>query len=311
MRLPGLVWLAGLLVTLGLVGAGTSQAQTGYEIGAGDVIQVTVLGQPTFSGDFTVDGEGLIAYPFLGRVKASAMSAPELERKLVTLLSDGYLRRPQVAVTVKQYRSQRVFVLGEVKAPGPYGLRGDRSLLTLLQDVGDLLPTVGHEVVIIRPPASATASPEPVAWGQEPPADDELSPSAASAEASSPTPPAHTGPALPGEVPGAEIYRINLRELRSGYADRDLQLKVGDTIYLPKAAQVYVTGHVAKPGTYPFEEGLTVFRLLAMAGSVTERGSEKGVRIVRLVDGKRRELKVKATDTLLPDDTLYVPERFF
>jgi polysaccharide export outer membrane protein len=112
-------------------------------------------------------------------------------------------------------------------------------------------------------------------------------------------------------VPGATIYRVNLRELRSGYVERDLQLEVGDTIYLPKAAQVYVTGHVAKPGSYPFEEGLTVFRLLAMAGSVTERGSEKGARIVRLVDGRRREFKVKPTDVLLPDDTLHVPERFF
>lgn len=314
MRLPLPVWLAGLLVIGSLLlGPGTTRAETGYEIGTGDVIQVTVLGQPTFSGDFSVDGEGIIAYPFLGRVKASAMSAPELERKLVTLLSDGYLRKPQVAVAVKQYRSQRVYVLGEVKAPGPYGLRGDRSLLTLLADVGELLPTVGHEVVVIRPPEPTpqTAS-DPTAWS-EPAPDASASPAPSPSPSPSPTPPAlpHSGPALPGEVPGAEIYRINLRELRSGYADRDLQLKVGDTIYLPKAAQVYVTGHVAKPGTYAFEEGLTVFRLLAMAGSVTERGSEKGVRIVRLVDGKRREFKVKPTDTLLPDDTLYVPERFF
>ena len=295
-----LLTLIAALLQLGVLGAGTARAQSAYEIGSGDVIQVAVLGQPTFSGEFTVDGEGLIAYPFLGKVKASANSPAELERKLVTLLSDGYLRRPQVSVTVKQYRSQRVFVLGEVKAPGPYGLRDNRSLLTLLGDVGELLPTVGHEVVVIRPPAAPPAEPAPSG---------ESAPEGSAA----PPPPAATrgGPALPGEVPGSAVYRVNLRELRSGYADRDLRLEVGDTIYLPKAAHVYVTGHVSKPGTYAFEEGLTVFRLLAMAGSVTERGSEKGVRIVRLVDGKRRELRVKPTDVLQPDDTLHVPERFF
>jgi polysaccharide biosynthesis/export protein len=297
-----------LLLALGLIESLEARAEGAYEIGSGDVLQVTVLGQPAFSGDFTVDGEGLIGYPFVGRVKASSLAPSELERKLVTLLSDGYLRRPQVAVTVKHYRSQRVYVLGEVKAPGPYGLRDNRSLLTLLEDVGEVLPTVGHEVLVIRPPAAGAPAPSDSSSRT----DQALEGSPAPATPTpAPAPAPRVGPALPGEVPGAAVYRVNLRELRSGYADRDLRLEVGDTIYLPKAANVYVTGHVSKPGTYAFEEGLTVFRLLAMAGSVTERGSEKGVRIVRLVDGRRREFKVKPTDVLQPDDTLHVPERFF
>jgi polysaccharide biosynthesis/export protein len=306
MRVRG--WASCLIAAL-WVGTAPTSAQPAYEIGPGDVVQVAVLGQPTFSGDFTVDGEGIIPYPFLGKVKASALSPPELERKLVTLLSDGYLRRPQVSVFVKQYRSQRVHVIGEVKNPGAYGLRADRALSTLLLDVGDLLPTVGHEVIVIRPPGPTP----PAAEGPQTTSDGWVVGGAeAETPAPAPTPlPPRTGPALPSEMPGSEVFRVNLRELRSGYGDRDMTLQVGDTIYFPKAAQVYVTGHAARPGPYPFEEGLTVYRLLAMAGSVTERGSEKGVRIVRLVDGKRREFKVKPTDTLLPDDTLHVPERFF
>ncbi len=299
-------WASGLAAALLLVGSAGGFSQP-YEIGPGDVVQVTVLGQPSFSGDFNVDGEGIMTYPFLGKVKASALSPGELEKKLVTLLSDGYLRRPQVAVAVKQYRSQRVYVVGEVKNPGPYGLRADRKLSTLLQDIGDLLPTLGHEVIVIRPPVPAAPSTLPATgegWGTASPAPND-------SPAPSPSPEARQGPALPGEVEGSQILRVNLRELRSGYVDRDLALEVGDTIYFPKAAQVYVIGHAARPGAYPFEEGLTVYRLLALAGSVTERGSEKGVRIVRLVDGKRKEFKVKPTDTLLPDDTLHVPERFF
>jgi polysaccharide biosynthesis/export protein len=110
-------WASCLIAAL-WVGTAPASAQPAYEIGPGDVVQVAVLGQPSFSGDFTVDGEGIIPYPFLGKVKASALSPAELERKLVTLLSDGYLRRPQVSVFVKQYRSQRVHVIGEVKNPG-------------------------------------------------------------------------------------------------------------------------------------------------------------------------------------------------
>jgi len=68
---------------------------------------------------------------------------------------------------------------------------------------------------------------------------------------------------------------------------------------------------VARPGAYRYEEGLTVFQVLLLAGGVTERGSSKGVRIVRLVDGERREVKPKMDEPVLPEDTVRVPERFF
>jgi polysaccharide export outer membrane protein len=283
-------WATPLLVVILAVlqsGRATS-AEVAYEIGPGDVLQVLVLGQPTLSGEFSVDGEGVMAYPFVGRVKASGMSPPELEQKLVTLLADGYLKRPQVSVTVKQYRSHRVYVTGEVVKPGPYGLRPDGKLSSLIEDIGELGPNLAHEVVVIRPPAAGA-----------PAGDGDAAPIL------------RTGPMLPGEVPGAEVYRINLRELRSGYADRDISLQVGDTVYFPKAAHIYVTGYVAKPGTLVYEEGLTVFQVLNLAGGVTERGSEKAIRLIRLVKGKRQTIRPKLTDTLLPEDTLHVPERFF
>jgi polysaccharide biosynthesis/export protein len=291
----------GLLAAGFFLTALTAPAQE-YEVGPADVLSVIVLAQPTMSGEMAVDAEGMLNFPFLGRVKAAGLSPLELERKLVTLLSDGYLKRPQVSVSVKQYRSQRVFVTGEVVRPGPYGLRPDRSLLTLLQDVGELTPNVGHEVIVIRAPAPA---PEP--W----PTDGASNGGGeVAAPAPPPTPPARVGPLLPGEVPGSEIFRLNLRDIRSGYPDKDMKLAVGDTVYLPKAAQIYVSGHVAKPGAYRYEEGLTVFQALALAGSPTERGSGK-VKIIRLVDGKRKEFRPKMSDPMLPEDTLHVPERFF
>ena len=74
-------------------------------------------------------------------------------------------------------------------------------------------------------------------------------------------------PLLPGEVPGSEIFHVSLRDVRSGYPDKDMRLEAGDTVYLPKAAQIYVMGHVARPGAYRFEEGLTVFQALRWPGA--------------------------------------------
>ena len=253
-----------------------------YTIGPGDVVHVAVFGQPEMTADFTVDAQGFIDFPFLGRIQASPTLAAELERRIATLLADGYLKLPHVAVTVKEFHSQRVFVTGEVQKPGAYGLRPDRSLLQLLGDIGELGPNVGHEVVVVRPPGANALMPvEPKAT------------------------------ALPGEVPGAEIFRVSLRAARSGRPETDFRLEPGDTVYFPRAAQIYVTGNVGRAGAFRYEEGLTVYQALNLAGGVTERGSSKGVKIVRIVDGKRKELKVKPTDVVQPEDTIVIPERFF
>ncbi len=308
----------GIGVILALL-AVTPPATAGYEIGPGDVVRVEVAGQEGLSGDFPVNAEGMMFFPFLGKVKASAMTVAELARKLTTLLADGYLKTPQVEVAVKEYRSRKVFVTGEVQNPGAHGLRANGSLLMLLADVGGITADAGHEVVVIRPPAP-TANGE-MAEGADGGAGIEGAgeESGDVADGSEKAPAPENGvepnestfvPQWPGEVPGSEVLRVSLRELRSGNPESDLTLQEGDTVFVPKAASIYVTGYVARPGAIRYEEGITVFQALTRAGGPTERGSSK-VRIVRLIDGKRKEIKAEMTDLLLPEDTVKVPERFF
>jgi polysaccharide export outer membrane protein len=266
----------------------TSTAQDEGDIGPSDVLKITVLGQAEMSGEFTVDANGILAFPFVGDIKASGLTAKEFEKKLTTLLADGYLKRPHVAVSVKEFRSQRVYVVGEVQRPGPYPLRADRTLLSLLGDIGSVGANAGHEVIVTR-------QPEPV-----------VGPFLF--EASEPFAPSDE---LPLPIPKSEVFRLNLRELQSGKTEANLVLKGGDTIVFPKAANVYVSGHVARPGPYRYEEGTTVMQALNLAGGVTERGAEGRTKIVRLVDGKKVEKKAQPSDILQPEDTLFVPERFF
>ena len=115
-----------------------------------------MIGQAQMTGDFAVDLQGMVNFPILGKIKASQHTTLELERKITTLLADGQiLKRPLVTVSVGEYGSQRVFVTGEVQKPGRYPLKADRSLLALLGDIGPLGQDVGHEVIVVRPPASA------------------------------------------------------------------------------------------------------------------------------------------------------------
>ena len=304
-----------------------------YEIGPGDVLKVVVVGQAEMTGSFAVDAEGMLGFPVLGKLKASEHTTLDLERKLTTLLADGILKRPQVTVTVAEYGSQKVFVAGEVPRPGQYALKADRSLLALLGDVGPLGPDAGHEVIVVRPPAPAPATPPggPPSLGVSMPDDAILFPAEAAAQAaaaregnepaapaaeaapgSATTPPPATGiPGLPFVAPGSEVFRVSLLELQSGNPERNIALKAGDTVFFPRAAQVYVMGSVGRPGPYRFQEGMTVLQALTLAGGATARGSAGRAKVIRIVDGRKVEKKAKATDLVLPEDTLVVPERFF
>ena len=118
-------------------------------------------------------------------------------------------------------------------------------------------------------------------------------------------------PGLPPIDPSNEVLRLNLLEMQVGGPGKDVLLQGGDTIFVPRAAQVYVTGAVARPGTFRYEPGMTVLQALTLAGGVAARGSEGGTRVVRIVDGKKVKRKVKPMDILQPEDRLEVPERFF
>jgi polysaccharide export outer membrane protein len=119
----------------------------------------------------------------------------------------------------------------------------------------------------------------------------------------------------PGAGPHAEaepVVRVDLRELENGAVSQNVRLQNGDTIFVLRAESVYVFGQVRNPGAYPLrQKETTVLQALSLAGGVTDRGSTGRIQIVRIVDGKKRELKAELTDFVLPRDTIIVPERFF
>src|SRR5438552_5613667 len=96
-------------------------AQTDYRIGSQDVLNIAVFGESDLSGKYTVEQDGTFTFPLVGRVKAGGVTLREFEAELKKLLVDGrYLKNPQVSITVETYRSQRILVMGEVRAPGEY-----------------------------------------------------------------------------------------------------------------------------------------------------------------------------------------------
>src|SRR2546423_15166133 len=97
-----------------------------YIVGAQDVLTITCYDQADLSGKFTVETDGTFSYPLIGRVKVGGLTLRQVEAQIKKQLKDeGFFNNPQVTVSVEQYRSQKVFIVGEVRLPGPYPLSGD------------------------------------------------------------------------------------------------------------------------------------------------------------------------------------------
>src|SRR3954451_21584517 len=104
--------------------AASAQTAGDYVIGPQDVLAIQVFDQADLGGKYTVETDGTFSFPLVGRITAGGLTLRTLEGELRKKLADGYFRTPQVSVAVEQYRSQRVFVVGEVRNPGPVPLTG-------------------------------------------------------------------------------------------------------------------------------------------------------------------------------------------
>lgn len=104
--------------------------QNGYQIGASDLLKVTVFQVPDLSFDqIRVDASGSIEFPLIGSVRAAGRTPTELSRELQDRLGARFLQTPQVTVIVSEAASQKVTVDGAVKEPGVYVMKGRTTLL--------------------------------------------------------------------------------------------------------------------------------------------------------------------------------------
>jgi polysaccharide export outer membrane protein len=250
------------------------QARGEYVVGAQDVLKVTVFDEPQLSGTFRVDADGSFTYPFVGRLKAVGQTLRTIEAELTARLADGYVRKPQVAIEVEQYRSRSVFIVGEVRNPGKYPLVGEMTLIEALAQAGSTTQSAGSELLILHPDDRA---------GER-----ELN---------------------PGATPANQTTRVNIADLQSGRLMNNVMLHEGDTVFVPKAERFFVTGYVRTAGAYTYERGMTVLQAISLAGGISDRGSNRGIRVVRVVDGQKIEMGVKLTDAIEPNDTIVVRQR--
>ena len=259
-----------------------------YLLGPDDKIEVYSTDLGEISGkQLTIGMDGFIDLPLAGRVQARGLTVQQLEARIVSQLRE-YVREPSVVVTVTEFHSQPVSVLGAVGLPGIHQLEGRKTLVEMISLAGGLRTDAGYAIDVTRS----------LEWGRIP------------------LPTAHD------DVTGHySVAELRLDAVMSGKRpDENILIRPHDVISVARARLVYVIGEVPKAGGFVLEdrESMSVLQALAMAGGIGPQASPQKAKILRggpdperrteipvdlkkIIAGKEEDLAMK------PEDILFVP----
>lgn len=149
-QLPLIRWLCLLVVSLNscLIFAAT----TDYLLGGGDTVNITVYEQPDLATVSRISqDDGTITFPLLGEVTIAGLSPEAAGSKLAKLLKNGgFIKNPQVTLTVEEFLSQQIPIMGQVRSPGEYPLKGESRVIDLIAQAGGLLTDAAEMIIVVK-----------------------------------------------------------------------------------------------------------------------------------------------------------------
>jgi polysaccharide biosynthesis/export protein len=257
-----------------------------YAIGRDDLVEVTVFEVQELSGAARVSASGTIALNYIGVVEAAGKTPLQLGHDIEDILKAKDINDPHVTVFVREYASQPVSVLGAVRWPGIYQLKGQKLLLDMLAMAQGLSDTAGQTIQVVR---RGTSGPQ------------------STTEPSGQTP----------ETQTVSIDRTALFE--NGDYRLNIPIYAGDIINVLSAGSIFAVGELQKPGEYPLPHGkpVSVMQAIALGGGLNSAAKKKESFIVRLhTDGTKEKIPIniaKILDgseqdvSLKANDVLFVP----
>ena len=263
-----------------VLGASIALAQSGdYTIGLADKLEINVWQRPDLGASVVVDSQGDVTLPLIGAIRAAGLTPARLGEELTRRLSFVDRDVSLVTVSIVEYNSRRVFVMGEVSRPGPYSFPVMPGVWEAIREAGGPTPDAALTRVRVVPPASAGT-----------PLVIDVERVLATGDFSQ----------LPTLAPGTTIM---VPRLEASGTEGDV---------------VYVYGHVKAPGTFSIDNARTALHAVLAAGGPLDDADMGSVKIVRPGPVQARVFDVNLHDytnrgelfpnvTLLPGDTVTVP----
>ena len=288
-----------LLTLVVLCWPATASAQKGkYVLGIGDKVSLLLYagGVNQLSGGgaltLTISEEGTITVPFLGKVRADGSTADQLTQEITERLKADYFVDPQVILSVVEYRSKRVYILGEVNRPGDYGMEREApTVLELISMAGGATERSSKKAFVLRGAYDDIAS----------------------------------GGEINELVEQKDPVVVDLqRLLEKGDLTANVKLLPDDVVYIPPSmfedmaqSKIYVMGQVSHPGIYEYQDGITALNACILAGGFAKFAAPNRTTVTRSDNGAKTIMKInlndvkhgKADDIILkPGDRVYVPK---
>jgi polysaccharide biosynthesis/export protein len=259
-----------------------------YVLGPDDQISVHVLNVDEIGPQpIRIDMQGNIHLALVGRMHAGDLTIEQLENAIGNQLK-SYLLSPTVSVTIMEYHSQPISILGAVSRPGVHQLQGHKNLFEALSLAEGLRADAGGEIRITRRKA----------WGPIPLKDAVNDPS--------------------GEYSVATVSVKSIMEATD--PQENIEMKPNDVVSVPKAKMVYVVGSVRRPGGFVLseKETLSVLQAVSLAEGLERTAASKKAVILRsaTATAQRREVPIdvsrilsgKSSDMpLQANDILFIP----
>ncbi len=321
-----------------------------YVLGAGDLVRIGVYGSPDLLTEARLSAAGSINFALIGEVVLGGLSPQMAEKKLAdSLEKGGFVKKAQVNLVVLQYQSQFISVLGDVYKPGKYSLDRPSTLSDVLAMAGGTTPNGSDMITLIRVKDGQTTKQTYDLRDLVNKADPSSNPpllgedivyvnarevsvlgqvnrpgkySVASGVRTVIDFISQAGGVSAGGADNiivitkrngkTEKREIDIDQLyRKGDTSVNFELADGDSIYVPRTPVFYIYGEVQRPGAFRLERNMNIAQALSTGGGLSPRGTERGIKIKRNIDGKLKTLDAASGDLLKPDDIVMVSESLF
>ena len=221
-----------------------------YKIGPEDLLEISVFEDDKLNKTVRVSSQGNISLPLLGILRVKGLTANELEKEIRDLLAEKYFKDPHVSVFIREYRNQRISVMGAVEKPGVFDVTGQKTVLDILPIAGGLKNDAGQLLFLIRSPRPEGEIPKEKKDSDE-------------------------------QVP--KTFVIDLEELLiQGDITLNLPLTHGDVINIPVSGKIFVGGEVKTPGGFPLQgKKMNISQAITLAGGLKYEANGSETKIFR------------------------------
>ena len=242
-----------------------------YKVGIADTLKLSVFDVAELDVTITVNDAGYVTLPLVGSVSFAGLTIEECRQKLTKELS-AFVRNPQVLISLSEFGSQKVAVLGAVGKPGSYALKkGATAISDIISEAGGPGGDSGNFVRFL--PVELTQIPST----NDPAARAQLAVKTLLNEGDE----RHLGVEVP----------LNRLIGTSGALPLEIPVRGGDVVIVPEAGGVSVDGEVERRGTVVITRGLTLMGALASTGGITWSAKYDEVELLRNAGGQTGRLR--------------------